>query len=110
MKRESISYYFKYILLSIFKSLVVSFKLRLHTAINRADFACWCMLYTYEVNKIQSWENDAVLFVGEALNYIHKDTELARLIAVCKCSFRCFCLLVEVRFWILFKLINSVHK
>ena len=35
-------------------------KLHLHTAINRADLAYWCMLYTYEGNKMQSWENDAV--------------------------------------------------
>ena len=27
-------------------------KLRSHTAINRADFVSWCMLYTYEGNKI----------------------------------------------------------
>ena len=26
-------------------------KLRLPTAINRADFVSWCMLYTYEGNK-----------------------------------------------------------
>ena len=29
-------------------------KLHLHTAINRADLAYWCMLYTYEGNKMQS--------------------------------------------------------
>ena len=27
------------------------FKVRLHTAINRADFVSWCMLYTKEGNK-----------------------------------------------------------
>ena len=29
-------------------------KLRLHTAINRADFVSWCMLYTYKGNKMHS--------------------------------------------------------
>ena len=54
------------------------FKLRLHTAINRADFVSWCMLYTYEgSNKMHSWENDAVLSVGEPLNRIHQDTKSA---------------------------------
>ena len=43
------------------------------------------MLYTYEDNKMHSWENDATL-VGEPLNYIHQDTKSARLIAVCKRS------------------------
>ena len=36
-------------------------KVRLHTAINRADFVSSCMLYTYDGNKMYSWENDAVL-------------------------------------------------
>ena len=27
-------------------------KVRLHTAINRADFVSWCMLYTNEGNKM----------------------------------------------------------
>ena len=29
-------------------------EVRLHTAINRADFVSWCMLYTYEGNKMHS--------------------------------------------------------
>ena len=29
-------------------------KVRLDTAINRADFVSWCMLYTYEGNKMAS--------------------------------------------------------
>ena len=59
-----------------------SVKVRLHTAINRVHFISWCMLYTYECNKMHSWEND----VGEALNHIDQDTKSARLIAVCKRS------------------------
>ena len=43
-------------------------KVRFHTAINRADFVCWCMLYTYEGYKMHSWDNSAV---GEPLNHIH---------------------------------------
>ena len=31
---------------------IVQVKERLHTAINRADFVSWCMLYTYEGNKV----------------------------------------------------------
>ena len=35
--------------------LAMFFKVRLHTAINRAaDFVSWCMLYTYEGNKMHS--------------------------------------------------------
>ena len=37
---------------------------------------------------MHSWENDAVLFVGEPLNHIHQDTRSARLIAVCKRSLK----------------------
>ena len=33
---------------------VAFFKVRLHTAINRADFVSWCMLYTCECNKMHS--------------------------------------------------------
>ena len=69
-------------------SLENSLKLRLHTAINRADFVSWCMLYTYEGNKMHSWENSAVAFVVEPLNHIHQDTKSARLIAVCKRTFK----------------------
>ena len=29
-------------------------KVRLHTAINQADFVSWCMLYTYKGNKMYS--------------------------------------------------------
>ena len=36
-------------------------KVRLHTAINRADFVSWCMLYIHEGKKMHSWENDDVL-------------------------------------------------
>ena len=36
-------------------------KVYLHTTINRADFVFWCMLYTYEGNKMHSLENDDVL-------------------------------------------------
>ena len=43
------------------KSEVWLIKLRLHTAINRADFVSWCMLYTYDGNRMHLWENDAVL-------------------------------------------------
>ena len=39
----------------------IDVRLRLHTVINRVDFVSWCMLYTYEGNKMHSWENDAVL-------------------------------------------------
>ena len=60
-------------------------KLRLHTAINRADFVSWSMLYTYEGNKMHSRENhDAVLSLGQPLNHIHQETKSVRLIAVCK--------------------------
>ena len=36
-------------------------KLRLHTAINRADFVSRCMLSTYEGDKLHLWENYAIL-------------------------------------------------
>ena len=38
----------------MFSLAIGSFKLRLHTAINRADFVSCCMLYTYEGNKMHS--------------------------------------------------------
>ena len=43
-----------------FLTKISQLKLRLHTAINQADFVSWCMLYTCEGNKMQSWENDDV--------------------------------------------------
>ena len=32
----------------------ITLKVRLHTAINRTDFVSWCMLYTYDGNKMHS--------------------------------------------------------
>ena len=52
-------------------------KVRLHAAINRADFVSWCMF-------VRKWR---CAFVGKPLNHIHQDTKSARLIAVCKRSF-----------------------
>ena len=45
-----------------FNALIVYYKeilkpkgtVRLHTAINRADFVSWCMLYTYDGYKMHS--------------------------------------------------------
>ena len=35
-------------------NILKSVKVRFHTAIIQADFVSWCMLYTYEGNKIHS--------------------------------------------------------
>ena len=56
---------------------LIQLKLRLHTAINRADFVSWCMLYTYDGNEMHSWEKDAK-------SHFDQDTKSAQLIAVCK--------------------------
>ena len=48
----------------------------------------WC-IYTYEGNKMHSWENGTTS-VAEPLNHIHQDTKSGRLIAVCNRSFRRF--------------------
>ena len=64
-----------------------SVKLRLHTAINRADFVSWYMLYTYEGNKVAFVNKWRCTFVAEPLNHIHEDTKSARLIAMYKWSF-----------------------
>ena len=69
-------------------------KLRLHTAINWADFVSWCMLYTNEGYKMHPWENDAVkyttyTFMDKPLKHIDQDTKWTRLIAVCKRTFTC---------------------
>ena len=48
----------------------------------------WC-IYTYEGNKMHSWENGTTS-VAEPLNHIHQDTKSVRLIAVCNRSFRRF--------------------
>ena len=49
---------------------------RLHTVINRADFVPWCMVYTYEGNKMTfvRFNDDVYTFAGEPLNHIHQDT------------------------------------
>ena len=57
-------------------------KLRLPTAINRADFVSWCMLYTYEGNKTAFVRKWRCTFVGELLNHIHQDTKSAQLIGL----------------------------
>ena len=81
--------FYKMYLKNIKQGNVCIIKVRLHTAINRADFVSWCMLYTYDGNKMHSWENDAVLLLAEPLNHIHQDTKPVRLIAVCKRSLWC---------------------
>ena len=70
-------------------------KPRLHTAINRADFVSWCMLYTHQGNKMHSWENGRCTFVGESLNRIHQDTKSVRLIAACACKRSSTCDLIQ---------------
>ena len=42
---------------------LISLKVRLHTAINRADFVSWCMLYTYDGNKITDQCNKIIELV-----------------------------------------------
>ena len=44
----------KKVVVSEFKVRLRELKVRLHTAINRVDFVSWCMLYTYEGNKMHS--------------------------------------------------------
>ena len=51
-------------------------KVRLHSAINWVDFVSWCMLYTYDGNKMHLWEIRRWI--------IHQDTKSTRLITVCK--------------------------
>ena len=48
--------YLRYIEHIYYKVTIYTFiiMVRLHTAINRADFVSWCMLYTYEDNQIHS--------------------------------------------------------
>ena len=57
------------------------FKVRLHTAIKRADFVSRCMLYTYKGNKNAFVRKFRYTIVGEPLSHIHQDTKSARLIA-----------------------------
>ena len=64
-----------------------SLKVRLHTAINRADFVSRCMLYTRTKVTKRIREKMTMCFVSEPLNRIHQNTKSARLIAVCKHSF-----------------------
>ena len=62
----------------------------LHTAINKADYVSWRMLYMYEGNNMHSWlvRKWCCTFMGEPLNHIHQDTKSAWLIAVCKRSLK----------------------
>ena len=67
-------------------------KLRLHTAINRADFVSGCMLYTRtKVTKCTHEKMTLYFRIGEPLNHIHQGTKSARLIAVCKRSIKNTC-------------------
>ena len=79
----------------LLQQINVLIKVRLHTAINRADFVSWCMLYTYEGNKMHSWEKFRCTFVSEPLNHIHQDTKSVRLLAVSKRSLSWLFLFLE---------------
>ena len=57
---------------------------RLHTAINRADFVSCCMLYTYTKVTKCIREKMTLYFVGAPSNHIHQHTKAARLVVVCK--------------------------
>ena len=71
-------------------SRLPGFKLRLHTAINRADFVSWWMWFNASPTKsTASFSHDCILLTSYVYN-MHQDTKLARLIAVCKRSFRNF--------------------
>ena len=53
-----------------------------------ADFVAWCMLYIHEGDKMAFVRKFRCTIVGEPSNHIHQDTKSARLIAVCKRSFK----------------------
>ena len=61
---------------------------RLHTAINLADFVSWCMSSIRKKITKGIREGMTMYFRGEPLHYIRQNTKSARLIAVCKRSFR----------------------
>ena len=63
-------------------------KLRLHTAINRADFVSWCMLYIYIYTKVTKCIREKMTMCFREWIHIHQDAKSARFIAVCKRSFR----------------------
>ena len=54
--------------------IVEGLKVRLHTAINRADFVSWCMLYTRTKVTKCIREKMTMCFRGESLNHIHQNT------------------------------------
>ena len=59
-------------------------KVRLHTAINQADFISWCMLYIQtKVTKYIREKMTLYTFIDKPLNHIRQNTKSARLIAVC---------------------------
>ena len=62
-------------------------KLRLHTAINQADFVFWWMWFNgLSTKSTMSFSHECILLPSYVYN-MHQDTKSAQLIAVCKASF-----------------------
>ena len=87
-------------------------KVRLHTAINRADFVSWCMLYTYKGKKCIREKLSLYIrtFVVNLLNHIHQDTKSDQIIAVRKRSFNLelVAALIEENYTVEFEAVFSV--
>ena len=62
-------------------------KLRLHTAINRADFVSWWMWFNRLTTKVQRHFLTECILLPSYVYNMHQDTKLARLIGVCKRTF-----------------------
>ena len=78
-------------------------KLRLHTAINRADFVSWWMWFNGTPTKVQgNFLTNAfcsVILLHSYLYNMHQDTKSARLIAVCKRTLSDLTIRLRVRVW-----------
>ena len=77
---------FTLIYLIVGLSLHLSY-IRLHTAINRADFVSWWMWFNGSPTKVQRHFLTIAFRLPSYVYNMHQDTKSARLIAVCKRSF-----------------------
>ena len=86
------------------------FKVRLHTAINRVDFVTWWMWFNRLTTKLQRHFLTECILLPLYVYNMHQDTKSARLIAVCKRSFRVTWYTSSLKVWRSRQTIVMIHQ
>ena len=84
--------------------ILCTVKVRLHTAINRADFISWWMWFNrLAMKELRHFLTKCILLPLYVYTCnMHQDTKSARLIAMCKCSLRCKIKCIIIWMWVFY--------